>query len=126
MKTRLPAVASAPAEIGIFEPQTGPDLAGGGIDGLEAAIEARRVLVATAGKPLPRLHRPALICPVLLFLGEQRIAALIAGQVEQIELGIVGGRLPVLAAVLRRTELAALRHGARAVGSGRVVLHVLA
>jgi len=87
----------------IGEPQIGFGFAGGRIDGLEAAIAAFGVLGAAAGKALARLDGATLVGEILLFDRLDDVAAFDRRDVEQAELGIVGGGFPVLAAAVGRT-----------------------
>src|SRR4029078_6239360 len=102
------------AVVRIFELQPVLCLAGGRIQRLEAAVETLGRSASAAREPLARLDRSALVDEVLLLDGIDRVAAFDRGNVEQIELGIVGAGLPVLAAVVRRAQAPAPRAGARA------------
>ena len=110
------------AVVGIFELQANLGLAGGRVEGFEAAVEPLGRPAAAAGKALARLDRPALLDEVLLLDGVDRVAPFDRGNVEQIEFGVVSARLPILAAVMRRAQTAARRTRARTVTARRVFL----
>src|SRR5262249_47712394 len=112
------------AIVRIFELQANLGFAGGRVEGLEAAVEALGRATAAAGEALARLDRAAPVGEGLLLDGVDRVAAFDRRNVEQGELGIVGAGLPFLAAVVRRTQTAALRARARAVTAGCVLLHI--
>src|SRR5258707_1238731 len=76
------------------------------------------------GEALARLDRPALVGEVLLLRRLEIVAALDRRNVEQLEFGIIGRRLPVLAAEMRGAQPLALGLGARGMGPGLVLLHV--
>src|SRR5262249_33214034 len=69
---------------------------------LEAAVQPLVGLRSAAGEALARLYGAALVDEILLLDGLDRVAALDRRDVEEPELRIVGGRLPVLAAEMRR------------------------
>src|SRR5215471_9212694 len=98
--------------VGISELECSPELAGGRVDRLEAAIEAFLDLRATAAEALPRLYGAALVNEVLLLDGLDVVAAFDGRNIEQAELRIVGGRLPVLTAGVGGAELLPLWFGA--------------
>src|SRR5262249_45381165 len=94
------------------------------IDRLEAAVEPLADYGAAAAEALPWFDGAALIGEVLLLDGFDVVAAFDGGNVEQAEVRIVRGRLPVLAARVSRAKLVALRLGAAAVGALGIDLHV--
>src|SRR5262245_26952227 len=89
--------------------ERGLELARGRIERLEAPGQACVGPSAAASKTVTRLHRPALVNEVLLHLGEDLIAALDPGDVEQAKLRIIGARLPVLSAGMSGAERVAIR-----------------
>src|SRR5262249_35549128 len=112
------------AVVRIFELEPDLGLAGGGINRLEAAVETLGGFLTAAGEAFARLDRAALVDEVLLLDRLEIVAALDRRNVEQLELGIVGGGLPVLAAEVRRAQPFALGLGTGAVAARRIFLHV--
>src|SRR4051794_7380505 len=112
------------AVVRIFQLQPDLGFAGRRIECFETAVEAFGRLAGAAREPLARFDRATLVDKVLLLHGLDGVAALDRGNVEQIELGIVGAGLPVLAAVMRRAQAVAGGLGPRAVAARRVFLHV--
>jgi hypothetical protein len=86
------------AVVRIFQLQPDLGFAGRRVERFETAVEALGRLACAAREPLARLDRAALVDEILLLDGLDGIAALDRGYVEQVELGIVGAGLPVLAA----------------------------
>ena len=115
---------AAVGRVGELGPVLG--LAGGRIDGLEAAVATitRRILGVAAAEPLARLERAALVDEALLLDRFDLIAAFGGDQKQGIEIRVVGARRPILAAVMGRAHPAHGR-GARAVCPLGIDLHVL-
>src|SRR4051794_15181723 len=108
----------------ILEPQIDLGLPRGRVDRLEAAVETFALLETAAREALARFDRSPLVDEILLLDRAEGIAPLERWNVQQIELGIVGAGLPVLAAKVRWTETLAGRLGARAVASRAVFLDI--
>src|SRR5262249_23167744 len=109
----------------IIEPRLALELASYRVDRLDGAAEAFGVSVAAAGEPGTRVDRAALVHEVLLLLGEYGVAAFLRRNEQQVELRIVGARLPVFAAKMRRAQRVAVRVGAVAMAARGVFLDVL-
>src|SRR3984957_9339749 len=103
------------------EPHRRLDIAGGRIDRLEAAVEPAGHLERAAAEAVARLYRSALIDEILLRHRLKSIAALDRWDVEHVEGGIIGRRLPVLGAKMGRTDVGQ-RFAAHAVGPRRINL----
>src|SRR6202023_2457296 len=92
-------------------------------DGLQLAVAALGTLAAAAGEALARLYGAALVGGILLLDHLEHLADFDRRDVEQVELRIVRGRLPVLAAAVGRPH-ASRSLAAHAVAAGRVDLDV--
>src|ERR1700678_1408043 len=84
-------------EVSIVEPLARLGLARGRVHGFESAVKAGlRSLEGTAGKALTRLHGTALVGAVFLLDSLDRTAALDRWDIDETELRIICGGLPVL------------------------------
>src|SRR5579871_3926985 len=100
------------------------EFAGGRIDRFQAAVEPLADHGSAAAETLAWLDGAALVGEVLLLDGFDVVTALDGRDVEQAQLRIIGGRLPVLATRVSRAKLLTLRLGAtavRALGIGLAV-----
>src|SRR5262249_26116941 len=101
---QVPGGGKRAAVVRIVHLERGLGVAGDGVDRLEAAVEPLDRLGAAAGEALTRFRGTALVLHVLLLDGLEGIAALDRGNEYQTQLRIVGRRLPVLAADVRRAS----------------------
>src|SRR5499427_6805137 len=95
-----------------------------GIKRLDAAGGLLQRLAGAAGEPFARLYGAALIGEIGLHLALKLIATFARRDVDQVQFGIKGRGLPVLAAWRRRTPRRN-RIGARGVAPLHIGLHVL-